>query len=228
MEHFGLSPLNLLQHDDRFCGNTEVSAMLEAVLRKRKYVIPDDLSNSTVDDVLFSVLGEQNKKREPGSSHLDVEEKNKTRDEFDKLESTDSSNVKLMADTLKKLVSSVSTDGKMSMYEKQSWLEEECKKLSLDQYHMSYDTIPDSIKGMHSVSNQAVNEWVQALADQIEFEVGFSRNLSKDGNDDVSGSNLTASEREYMVHLATLKPKNIALVTVVEFLKIPSRYLNVF
>jgi hypothetical protein len=226
MTHFQLNPLNLLQHDDRFCAHKELAALLEAVLRKREYVIPDDAANSAVDDVLFSVLDEQERKREPSAA--DLVEKNLTRDEFVELESTDSSNVQLMAETLKKLVSSVSADGMMSMYEKQSWLEEECKKLSLDQYHVNYDTIPDSIKGLHSVSNRAVNVWIQELADQIEVEVAFAKNISKDGGEDLSESKLTASEREYMIHLATLKPKNIALITIVEFLKIPTRYVTFF
>jgi hypothetical protein len=223
MEHFGLNPLNILQHDDRFCGHKELAAVLEAVLRKRDYVIPEDSSSSDIDDVLFSVLDEQDKKRVSSVVDVDVKEKNKTRDEFSELQSTESSNVKLMANTLSKLVSSATEDDKMSMYEKQSWLEEECKKLSLDQYDVSYDTIPDGIKGLHSVSNKAVNVWIQELSEQIEVEVALSKNMSKDGSDDVSGSTLTAAEREFMVHLVPLKPKNVALITVVEFLKIPTR-----
>lgn len=230
MQKAELNPTLLLQHDDRFGpASGGVGAVYEVVLRKLGIQLVDNIADesSQLDKMLFSIIQESNAESSPEDSwHNDwkhsarenttndtarpsADAQERTLDDMAAIKVTESAGVRFMASTLSRIVAKSASKEGMSMYDRQSWLEDECKLLGMDQFAAKTEGIPESARAVASVRNKMITSWVAGMEELITHEIQAP----------------SEKAQPYAIYLASIPPRQLAVITIALFLRVPSRKL---
>ncbi|KAJ3387554.1 DNA-directed RNA polymerase [Lobulomyces angularis] len=214
MQEHQLNPCDVLL-DDRFSDNNEVSVIFEAALRKLGHNIDTYQPES---DFLLSIVEEEQERNlrtesttasSPNQNKISSEGKSinlakKTLEGMKVVKSTRSEGIQLLSAALKKLLQQ-SDDNPLTKYDQQTWLEEECRRISLIQNQSTSHNMPE-----FQVRSKLLFKW------KMDMIRGVAEYIARARADE--------SDEDYIYqYLLRVEPERYSLITLKAFLKVPTR-----